>query len=149
MAATTSTSTAGFYFITVKDPSNGCDITEITEVTEDFSDCGARKSTSTAVTTATEPNTPAAGISSFTYKAYPNPVMANGVIEFASPQSTNTTVSLFNALGTCEKVLFKGTVAANRMYRVAIPATQLSAGAYYYIINTGGKSYTGKLVIVK
>jgi hypothetical protein len=149
VVATTTTSTAGFYFITVKDPSNGCDITEIVEVTEDYSNCGARKSTSNAATTATDQNTPAAGVISFTYKAYPNPVITNGVIEFASPQSTNTTVSLFNALGTCEKVLFKGSVAANRLYRVAIPATQLSAGAYYYIINTGNKSYTGKLMIVK
>jgi hypothetical protein len=149
VAASTSTSTAGFYFITVKDPSNGCDITEITEVTEDFSDCGARKSTTVAATKPVDQNIPAAQVTSFTYKAYPNPVITNGVIEFTSPQSTNTTVSLYNALGTCEKVLFKSLVTANRIYRVAIPAAQLQAGAYYFIINTGSKSYTGKLVIVK
>jgi hypothetical protein len=45
--------------------------------------------------------------------------------------------------------LFKGNATARQRYRLAVPATQLSAGAYYYIINTGGKTYTGKLMIVK
>jgi hypothetical protein len=35
------------------------------------------------------------------------------------------------------------------MNRVAIPVVQLHAGAYYYIINADGKTYTGKLMIVK
>jgi hypothetical protein len=45
--------------------------------------------------------------------------------------------------------LFKGIATAQQRYKLAIPATQLPAGAYYYIINTGNKSYTGKLMIVK
>lgn len=147
--ATTTTSTSGFYFITVKNPVNGCNTTQSIEVTENYSDCGARKSTTVAATKPADQNIPAAQVTSFTYKAYPNPVITNGVIEFTSPQSTNTTVSLYNALGTCEKVLFKSLITANRIYRVAIPAAQLQAGAYYFIINTGSKSYTGKLVIMK
>jgi hypothetical protein len=71
------------------------------------------------------------------------------VIEFTSPQNNNVTVGIYNALGTCEKVLYKGMVTAGRSYRLAVPATQLHAGAYYYIINTAGKIYTGKLVIVQ
>ncbi|OQP64307.1 hypothetical protein A3860_20250 [Niastella vici] len=139
---------AGIYYITVTDPSNGCNATDFTEVKEDYSNCG-RKSTTGTATGATTQNTPASVVTSFTYKAYPNPVATNGVIEFTSPQSANTSVSLYNALGTCAKVLFRGVITANRPYQVAVPATQLPAGAYYYIINTGGKSYTGKLMIVK
>jgi hypothetical protein len=146
-APVVTTTTAGLYILTVTDQINGCSTQELVEVTEDYSDCGARKATTTATTSATQ-NAPAE-VTSFTYKAYPNPVITNGVIEFTSPQSATATVSIYNALGACEKVLFKGTVMANRVNRVPVPATQLAAGAYYYIINSGGKSFTGKLVIVK
>ncbi|THU40168.1 T9SS type A sorting domain-containing protein [Niastella caeni] len=146
---TTTVNIPGTYIITVTNPANGCFANDFTEVTEDYSDCAARRSTNVAATKAVEQNTPVTVVTSFTHKAYPNPVITNGLIEFTSPQSTNATVGIYNALGTCEKVLFKGNVTAGRLYRVALPATQLSAGAYYYLINTGGKTYTGKLVIVK
>jgi hypothetical protein len=149
VAATTTTSGAGTYFLTVTDPVNGCNTTDFTEVTEDYSDCGARKATTASAAKTAEQNIPAAGVTGFTYKAYPNPVIANGVIEFTAPQNVLTTISIYNALGTCEKVLFKGMATANRKYQVTIPATQMKAGAYYYIINAGGKSYTGKLMLVK
>jgi hypothetical protein len=66
-----------------------------------------------------------------------------------SPENTTVTVGIYNTLGVCEKVLFKGNAAAQQHYQLTVPATQLHAGAYYFIINTGGKTYTGKLVIVK
>ncbi|THU34172.1 T9SS type A sorting domain-containing protein [Niastella caeni] len=147
--STTTVTIAGTYIVTVTDPANGCITTDFTEVTEDYSDCGARKVTTDATAKVTEQNTPVTAVTSLTHKAYPNPVITNGLIEFTSPLSANATVGIYNALGTCEKVLFKGNVTAGRLYRVALPATQLSAGAYYYIINTGSKTYTGKLVIVK
>jgi hypothetical protein len=149
VTSTTTTNIAGVYIISVTDQTNGCVTTGFTEVTGDPSDCGARKSTNTANTTASEQNTPAASVSSFTYKAFPNPVITNGVIEFASPQNTQATVGIYNTLGACEKMLYNGAVMANQSYRVAIPATQLHAGTYYYIIHTASKTYTGKLVIVK
>jgi hypothetical protein len=146
---TTTTSLAGVYIITVTDNTSGCSTTEFTEVTEDYSDCGARKGTTVTANAPAQQNTPAASVSSFTYKTYPNPAITNGVIEFTSPQNNPVTVSLFNIQGTCEKILFNGTATANRLYKVAVPASQLPAGVYYYIINTAGKSFTGKLVIVK
>lgn len=148
VATTTTVNIAGLYIITVTDPANGCITTDFTEVTEDYSDCAARKSTTTVATTPAAAQN-ATTVTGFTYKAYPNPVIANGVIEFASPRNANATVSIYNTLGACEKVLFKGSVTAGLWYRIAVPATQLHAGAYYYIIDTGGKTYTGKLVIVK
>jgi hypothetical protein len=143
------TSIPGLYIITVTDLVTGCSVTDYMEVMADYSDCGARKVTTVATTNTTEQTLTGANVTSFTYKAYPNPVITNGTIEFTSPQSANTTVSLYNALGTCEKVLFKGNVMANRLNRVSVPATQLAAGNYYYIINSGGRSFTGKLVILK
>lgn len=135
----------GFYIVTVTDQSNGCTATEFTEVWEDYSDCIARKAT----TTGTESTTANTAVTKFTFTAYPNPVTSNGVIEFASPGNTAVTVCLYNTLGICEKVLFKGNATAGQHYRLAVPSTQLQAGAYYYIINAGGKTYTGKLMIVK
>ncbi|WP_166437223.1 T9SS type A sorting domain-containing protein [Niastella caeni] len=149
VAGTTSTSFPGIYIITVTDPANGCITTDFTEVTEDYADCAARKVTTTANVNTAEQTQMVTGVNSFTYKAYPNPVIGNGVIEFASPQNTNATVSIYNVLGTCEKVLFTGTITAGRLNRVAVPATQFPAGTYYYIINVNGKVYSGKLIIVK
>ena len=144
LAPTITTGIAGFYIVTVTDQSNGCTATEFTEVTEDYSDCGARKATTSAENTSA--NT---AVTKFTFTAYPNPVTSNGIIEFASPDNTAITVRLYNTLGICEKVLFKGNATAGQHYRLSVPAAQLQAGAYYYIINAGGKTYTGRLVIVK
>lgn len=145
---TTSTTVPGLYIITVTDLVTGCSVTDYMEVAADYSDCGARRVT-TVTTATTEPTVTGTNVTSFTYKAYPNPVITNGIIEFTSPQSANATVSIYNALGACQKVLFKGNVMANRLNRVSVPASQLAAGNYYYIINSGSRSYTGKLVIVK
>ncbi|OQP57554.1 hypothetical protein A4R26_23805 [Niastella populi] len=146
---TTITGIPGLYIITVTDLVTGCSVTDFMEVAADYSDCGARKATPLATAKTNEPTVTGTNVTSFTYKAYPNPVITNGIIEFTSPQSANATVSIYNALGACEKVLFKGNVMANRLNRVAVPASQLAAGNYYYIINSGSRSFTGKLVIVK
>lgn len=148
-APVTNTTIPGLYIITVTDLESGCSNTDYTEVTADYSDCGARIATTVATAKTAEQNATVTGVNSFTYKAYPNPVLTNGTIEFVSPQNANATVSIYNTLGACEKVLFKGNVMANRLNRVSVPATQLSAGTYYYIINSGGRSFTGRLVIVK
>lgn len=145
MPATT-VSEAGTYILTVTDQDNGCTSTEFTDVTGDPADCSARKATTNAKAGTTVST---AAVTSFTYGAYPNPVTSNGVIQFTSPLSTTVTVGIYNSLGACEKVLFKGTAGANEPYRFPIPVNQLHAGPYYYIINTNGKVYTGKLVIVK
>lgn len=144
--------TAGTYNLVVTDnraEGNGCSATFTTVVIEDFSDCFAFSGARTTTQNASPASNTGIATAGFTYKAYPNPVITNGVIEFTSPQNTQATVNLYNALGTCEKVLFKGAIAAGRPNRIAIPAIQLHAGAYYYIINTVDKTYTGKLVIVK
>jgi len=135
-------SNPGQYILSATNPANGCINTIVTEVTGDNSNCGRR-----VTTTAGIQNNPA--VTKFTYAAYPNPVIANSAIQFASPENTQVTVSLYNTLGVCEKVLFKGNAAAGQQYRLPISATQLAAGAHYYIINTGARSYTGKLMIVK
>ena len=143
VAPTIITSIAGPYIVTVTDQSNGCIGTGYTEVTEDYSNCPARKATTTASTTATP------SVTQFTYSAYPNPVTGNGVIDFASPENTTASVRLYNTLGICEKVLFKGNAVAGQHYRLTISAAQLQAGAYYYIINANGKVYSGRLIVVK
>lgn len=145
----------GIYTLTVTDnrsEGNGCSAAFTTEVIEDFSDCFAAASTArSASTPIASPaiNTNAGTATQLTYKAYPNPVVnANAVVEFTSPQNAPVTVTLYNALGTCEKILFKGNAAASQLYKLPVPQ-QLNAGAYYYIINTNGKVYTGKLVVIK
>ncbi|MCS3801267.1 T9SS type A sorting domain-containing protein [Niastella sp. OAS944] len=142
----TTTNIPGEYYVLIGNPGNGCSTTEFTTVTGDLSEC-ARKATGTA--RAQNTTLPNEAVTKFVFKAYPNPVSTNGVIEFTSPHSTTATVSIYNALGTCEKVLFKGAVTGNRVNRVPVPANQLPAGAYYFIINTDGKSFTGKLMIIK
>jgi hypothetical protein len=146
---TTSTSVPGKYNLLVADPENGCSTKDFTTVTGRVSGCAREATTSDNTATVNAQNAPDEAITQFAHKAYPNPAITNGVIEFISPQSATATVSIYNAMGACEKVLFKGAVMANRVNRVSVPAQQLGAGAYYYIINTDGKSFTGKLVIMK
>jgi hypothetical protein len=143
---------AGTYTLTVTDnrsTGNGCSAQYTTNVIEDFSDCAARVATTGTGTTSTAASTPAAGnASTVTYRAYPNPVSSgNAVIEFTLPQQAPVTVALYNALGACEKLLYKGNAAANQLYKLPVPAA-LKTGAYYYIISTNSRSYNGKLVIV-
>ena len=145
----------GTYVLTVTDnqpEGNGCSAAFNTEVIEDFSDCFAAASTARAASTPNAlpaTNTNAGTATQLTYKAYPNPMVnANAVIEFTSPKNAPVTVTLYNALGTCEKILFKGNAAASQLYKLPVPQ-QLQAGAYYYIINTNGKVHTGKLVVLK
>ena len=142
----TTVTEAGTYILTVSDPVSGCTNTLTTEVTGDPNNCSARK-----ITTGAAGNTAATttAVSNFIYSAYPNPVTANGIIQFTSPLSTTVTIGIYNTLGACEKVLFKGTASANQQYKLSVPVDQLHAGPYYYIINTNGKVYSGKLVVVK
>jgi hypothetical protein len=142
VAPVTTATEAGSYILTVTDPINGCTNTLTTDVTGD-PNCSARKITGSAAA-----NTSAA-VTTFTHSAYPNPVTSNGVIQFTSPLNTTVSVSIYNTLGACEKVLLKGTATANQQYKLSVPVDQLHAGAYYYIINTNGKVYTGRLVVVK
>jgi hypothetical protein len=144
--AETTTSFPGQYSLLVGDQDNGCSTTQFFQVTGRATGC-AREATGSSNTQNTTASVEA--VTNFTYKAYPNPVTPNSVIEFAAPQNMAVTVGLYNALGVCEKVLFKGNATAQQHYKLAVPAAQLPAGAYYYIINTAGKSYTGKLMIVK
>ncbi len=136
----------GTYTLFVEDRDNFCDTTLLVEVAGNL--CEARKVT-TGATNTQNANAAAAGVTQFTHAAYPNPVTLNSVIEFASPQNTAVTVGIYNTLGVCEKILYKGNSTAGQHYKVAVPANELHAGVYYYIINAGNKKYTGRLVIVK
>jgi hypothetical protein len=143
--AETTTSFPGQYSLLVGDQDNGCSTTQFFQVTGRATGC-AREATGSSNTQNTTASVEA--VTNFTYKAYPNPVMPNSVIEFAAPQNTTVTVGIYNTLGVCEKVLFKGNATAQQRYKLAVPS-QLHAGAYYYTINSGGKIYSGRLVIVK
>jgi len=145
--ASATTNLPGDYSVLVTNRTTGCSTTQLTTVTGDLSDCGRKATGNTAA--ATTNTTAGAVVTQFTWKAYPNPVTSTGVIEFTSPDNTTVTAGIYNTLGVCEKILFKGNATAQQRYKLAVPATQLKAGAYYYIINTGGRSYTGKLMIVK
>jgi hypothetical protein len=151
------TYTPGVYTLTVTDvriEGNGCSARYTTEVTEDYSDCLTATTVAAGIADVQEEaaaKTTAAnsGTGRFTYTAYPNPAAhGKATIEFTSPQNAQATVTLYNALGLCEKVLFKGAVMANQLNR--LPVSQpLSSGVYYYIINTHGKTYAGRLVVLK
>jgi trimeric autotransporter adhesin len=147
--AKTTTSVPGQYSLFVGDLDNGCSTNETFQVTGKVSGCAREATGSGNTATINGQNAPGELITTFAYKAYPNPVTSTGVIEFTSPENTTVTVGLYNSLGVCEKVLFKGNAAAQQRYKLAVSSTQLQAGAYYYIINAGGKVYSGRLVIVK
>ena len=142
-AVTTTTNTPGKYNLYVGDLTSGCSTILFVQVT------GTKCTTARVTTSAQNATVSEAAVTQFTHSAYPNPVTSNSVIEFASPENTAATVSIYNTLGICEKVLFKGNASAGQHYKVAVPTNQLHAGIYYYIINAAGKIYSGRLLIVK
>jgi trimeric autotransporter adhesin len=141
-------SDTGEYVVTVTNLENGCSDTAITVVIRECQRDERHKTTATLQLDAVAFAPAADRVTQFQYKAYPNPAVSQAFIEFRSPENTHVSVGIYNSTGACQKVLFNGNALANQPYKLSFPNT-LPAGVYYYIINTNGKPYTGKMIIVK
>jgi len=78
---------------------------------------------------------------------YPNPVHERTNFSFSLPRASDYTLRVYNVAGQAVKT-FNGQGQAGPN-TVAWNAAGVGAGVYFYQLNAGGQSATGKLVVVK
>lgn len=82
---------------------------------------------------------------------YPTPAVGKVNVEFASPEATDATVTVYNATtGSVVASLFDAQVDANQPYKLVFNENEtLPAGVYICILKTKTKTITNKIVISK
>lgn len=79
---------------------------------------------------------------------YPNPFNPSTKINFSVPQSGFVSIKLYDALGKeGAEIVNKELTAGN--YTADLDASSLSAGVYFYRMNSGSFTDTKKLIVVK
>jgi hypothetical protein len=82
------------------------------------------------------------------FQNYPNPFNPSTVISYALPASGEVSLILYDLLGREVKALVNGMMPAGK-HEVEFNANNFSSGVYFYVLKTGGKQFTKKLVIMK
>jgi hypothetical protein len=82
------------------------------------------------------------------HQNYPNPFNPTTTIKFDLKQGGNVKLNVYNYNGQLVKALVNGEMKAG-FQKVNFDASSLSAGVYYYTLQTAGKTMTQKMVLVK
>lgn len=82
------------------------------------------------------------------YDVTPSPIVGATLIGFRLQNSSKVTLEIFDATGTFQAVLYKGTMSAGENY-VPLPAGLLSNGKYFYKLTTDFGYSLKSLVILK
>ncbi|RKD85043.1 MBG domain-containing protein [Mangrovibacterium diazotrophicum] len=85
-------------------------------------------------------------VESPTLTVYPNPFSDRLRFEFASPETVDARIDLYDMNGRLVKTVFEGTIEGNVMNQADfIPAEQVS-GTYLYHCTIGNETFTGKVI---
>ncbi|WP_162056303.1 T9SS type A sorting domain-containing protein, partial [Pontibacter pamirensis] len=79
---------------------------------------------------------------------YPNPFSESTTISYAVEQDGFVTVEVFDILGKKVNTIVSESKAAGS-HTVQFNGSNLPSGTYLYRINTGGKTYTNRMMITK
>jgi len=84
---------------------------------------------------------------------YPNPFNPTTVIKFSLPESEQVELTIYNALGQLQKILFKGDLSAG-VQSFTWDGTDLRrgdvpSGVYYYTLKSSSFSKTKKMILMK
>lgn len=82
------------------------------------------------------------------YQNYPNPFNPTTNIDFHLNETSEISLSVFNAKGQKVSTLFKGLKIAG-YHTITVNATELSSGVYFYILKKGMETQTRKMVLIK
>ncbi len=85
--------------------------------------------------------------SEFTLGNYPNPFNGSTVIHFSLPEANSCRLEVFNSLGSL--VLSEEIKGIRGENTFRFDATGMESGVYFYRVRDGGKSLTGKMVLLK
>ena len=84
----------------------------------------------------------------------PNPFNPNTGIQFSVEHTGRATLRVYNVLGQLEAVLFDGIAEAGRLYKVEFSVVQTrsarpASGPYFYRLESGGRSETKKMSLLR
>jgi len=79
---------------------------------------------------------------------YPNPFNAATIIEYQLPESADISLKIYDTLGKQVAVLVEGRQSAG-FYHVNWDGAGFSSGLYFYVLNAGDFSKTGKMMLLK
>jgi hypothetical protein len=83
------------------------------------------------------------------YQNFPNPFNPATEIRFTVPATGKATLRLFNILGQEVKTLFNDLAEAGKLQKVRFDGGTLATGVYFYRLESGARTDTKKLVLVK
>ena len=81
--------------------------------------------------------------------AYPNPFNATAIISFELNQESNVQVSIYDILGSRVSVLANGTYPAGKNEVVLDMNNMGGSAVYFYHVEAGNESATGKIILLK
>jgi hypothetical protein len=99
----------------------------------------------TAVKSNSDPATPESFVLN---QNYPNPFNPTTNISFSLPETANTTLKVYNAIGAEVATLVNGQMQAG-VHHVSFEATDLPSGIYYYSLQQNNFTATKKCVVLK
>ncbi|MBR9979295.1 MAG: T9SS type A sorting domain-containing protein [Bacteroidetes bacterium] len=80
---------------------------------------------------------------------YPNPFNPATTITFTSPADGHARMMVFNVLGECVAQPYDADVRENETVSVFFDATALPGGTYFYTVQVGDVTQTGKMLLTK
>ena len=79
---------------------------------------------------------------------YPNPFNPTTMINYALPEAGHVTIKVYNMLGQEMATLVDGVMDAGQ-HNVSFDATDLSAGVYLYVMESGSFAQTNRMTLLK
>ncbi|MCK4894817.1 MAG: T9SS type A sorting domain-containing protein, partial [Calditrichia bacterium] len=79
---------------------------------------------------------------------YPNPFNPSTTIEFNLPKASNIRLTIYNMVGQEVAVLMDNFMPAGN-HKVKFKAEELPSGMYLYRLETAGKSFARKMLLMK
>ncbi len=80
---------------------------------------------------------------------YPNPFNPSTEVKFSVENTARTTLEVFNLLGERVATVFDEIAEAGRYYQVRLDAANLSSGTYLYRLQSGDKTQSKRMLVLK
>ncbi len=79
----------------------------------------------------------------------PHPVQSQATLSFAVKEKQETTLRLYNTLGQRVATLYRGSPTAGETQTVRLSATDLTSGTYFVRLQTGDRTRTQRVTVVR
>ena len=77
---------------------------------------------------------------------YPNPFTSTTLLQFTAAETGNAIIEVFDIAGRKCETIFSQSVVEGETYSATAGGNVITKGIYFYRINNGSQSYTGKMV---